>query len=314
MNENKKNNQLAKAIYSAVAYFDIFDYPLTLEEIWQNLYFETPAAKKFLASEVLAELKNNEKLKKQIETKNDFYFFSGREKIIETRLWRYGLAEKKYKIALRIAKIFKFIPFIEMIAICNSLAFANSRENSDIDFFIVCQKKRIWLARFFTVAIIKFLNLRPKPNNTKDKICLSFFISEEFLNLEKIAYPDDVHFQFWLNQIHPLYTRAEIYQKFSQANQWSRSKLPNLSAPLPNLRRKIKSVRFNFLNFFNWSVFDCLETLAKFFEMKILPAYLKNIANLNGRVIVSDQILKFHPRDRRLEYKELFLKKVALFE
>ena len=40
--------------------------------------------------------------------------------------------------------------------------------------------------------------------------------------------------------------------------------------------------------------------------MKILPAYLKNIANLNGRVIVNDQILKFHPHDRRLEYKTSF--------
>lgn len=309
-----KNSQLAKAIYSAVAYFDIFDYPLTLEEIWQNLYFETPPEKKFLASEVLTELENNEKLKKLIEGKNGFYFFSGREKIIETRFWRYGSAEKKYRLALKIAKIFKFIPFVEMIAICNSLAFANSRDNSDIDFFIIGKKNRLWLTRLLSVAIIKFLNLRPKPNNTKNKICLSFFISEEILNLEKITYPDDIHFQFWLNQIYPLYTRAEIYQKFSQANEWSKSKLPNLSTPWPNLRRKIKSVRFNFLNFLNWSIFNFLENSAKFFEMKILPAYLKNIANLNGRVIVSDQVLKFHPCDRRLEYKELFLKKVALFE
>ena len=34
MKENQKNNQLAKAIYSAVAYFDIFDYPL---DTWGNL-------------------------------------------------------------------------------------------------------------------------------------------------------------------------------------------------------------------------------------------------------------------------------------
>ena len=142
-----------------------------------------------------------------------------------------------------------------MIAICNSLAFANSRDNSDIDFFIIGKKHRLWLTRLFAVAIIKFLNLRPKPNNTKNKICLSFFISEDFLNLEKIAYPDDVHFQFWLNQIYPFYSRAEIYQKFSQANEWSKNKLPNLSAILPNLRRKIKSVRFNFLNFLKQECF-----------------------------------------------------------
>ena len=51
------------------------------------------------------------------------------------------------------------------------------------------------------------------------------------------------------------YTRAEIYQKFSQANGWSKNKLPNLSATLPNLKRKIKSTQFNFLNFLNREYF-----------------------------------------------------------
>ena len=81
------------------------------------------------------------------------------------------------------AKIFNFLPFVEMIAICNSLAFANSHDNSDIDFFIIGKKNRLWLDQLLSVAIIKFLNLRPKPNNTKNKICLHFFLSARIFSI-----------------------------------------------------------------------------------------------------------------------------------
>ena len=140
--DQKNNQQLEKAIVSAVAYFDIFDFPLTFFEIWQNLYFEKEGCQKFSLTDVSGKL--NELIKQNVvEKKDGFYFFSGRAEIIKTRLDRYKLAEKKYHLALKIAKIFSFIPFVKLTAICNSLAYANSRRGSDIDFFIVTREKRI---------------------------------------------------------------------------------------------------------------------------------------------------------------------------
>lgn len=313
MIKNENNTYIEKAILSAVAYFDIFDYPLTLLEIWQNLYFGKSSGKKNIKlSEIINELENNPKLLNLIETKNGFYFFKGKSKIVETRFNRYNLAEKKYKKALKIGKIFRLIPFIEMMAICNSLSYSNSRDESDIDFFIITEKNRLWLTRLLSVSITKFLNLRPRATKTKNKICLSFFISEEFLNLEKIAYPYDIHFEYWLNQIYPIYGFNDVYKKFIKDNYWTKKELPNLSGILPNFRRKInKSI--NFLSFLNLPMFDFLEYSAKIFQEKILPDYLKNIANLDGRVIINDKVLKFHSNDRRLEYQNYFTQKMASF-
>ena len=37
-------------------------------------------------------------------------------------------------------KIWRFIPFIKMVGICNSMGQFNLKEYSDIDFFIITQK------------------------------------------------------------------------------------------------------------------------------------------------------------------------------
>ena len=136
-------------------------------------------------------------------------------------------------------------------------------------------------------------------------------ISEKNLNLKKISLGDDIYLKYWINQIYPIYNPAYIYQKFCQENSWIAGYFNSSQAILPPLRRKIEKSKINLLAFLNLPLFNFLERLAKIFQLAVLPKDLKNLTNRDGRVIINDQMLKFHPNDRREEYRKMFEKKLA---
>lgn len=325
MLDTQNRSSLEKAIISTLCYFDIFNFPLTLLEVWKWLYFGSGlgargtelGAQNLELLDVQKILENSSFLKEKIEQKRGFYFLKGKEKNIDLRLAHYNLAEKKFKKALRIAKLFRFHPFVKMMGICNSLAFSNALEESDIDFFIVTKPKRIWTARFFTSLITKLLRLRPTLESTKDKICLTFFVTENVLNLEKLKFTEeDPYLTFWVSQVEPIYDPQGIYQKFWEANKWIKKYLPNA---LPNQlvkRRKVydsalvrlirKAKELVLVN----GIGNLLEKILKRIQLKVLPDRLKSMANQDSRVVIRDDILKFHDNDRRREIEDLFLRKI----
>jgi hypothetical protein len=274
--------EIKEAIVKTVAYFDMFDFPLTGFEIWRNL----PVKCKL--SEVIGELENISQGISQniafqedkipltpfakggkckmgnIESKNGFYFLAGREAIVETRLARYASADRKFKRVLRIMSVYKFIPWIKMAAVSNLMGAHNLREASDIDLFIITEPKRIWLTRFFCVFLAKLLGLRPEPDDNRDKICLSFFVSDEALDLRPLMLDNpilegkrtqsplvplyqggkynppspfawgsnrvDIYFVYWLAGLTPIYENDRVYEKLIQLNGWLKEYLPNWPA------------------------------------------------------------------------------------
>ncbi len=301
---------------STLAYFDIFNYPLTEGEIWKWLY--CPANQRAVDGvgrdifEVKKNLEENEKLKSLISTDRGFYFFKNREGLAETREERYLLAFKKMKRAKRIANFLKFIPGVKMIALCNTLAFANAREESDIDFFIVAAPNKIWTARFWAAGFLQIFGLRPSKKNNKDKICLSFFVDTDSLNLESLSLGSpDIYLIYWVAQLVPLFDCSGIYHKFWQENSWIKNFLPNVfprdavdmmgeEIPSPGLPQKHASSG-NLLG----------ENFLRWLQVKMLPRSLKEMANRDSRVIITDKILKFHANDRREEYKKMWEEKIS---
>ena len=79
------------SIISTIAYFDIFDYPLTAWEIWKYLYG--------VRAQYIDIVNKLDDLASEggIETRNGFYFLPKRNAIVNVRLERYLIAEKKYK-------------------------------------------------------------------------------------------------------------------------------------------------------------------------------------------------------------------------
>jgi len=305
-------NNLEKSILTTLSFFDIFDYPLTLVEIWQWLYVY-PELKNLRTEEqikivnVQNTLDKSDYLKQKLEVKNGFYFLHGRHGLVEKRMERYNIAERKYQKALKIIKILRLIPYVKMMAVCNTLAYSNARDESDIDLFIICEKGHLWKTRFLISGFLKLFNLRPTESQTKDKICASFFLSEDSLDVSNLAIDDDVYLKYWITQIYPVYDDG-IYNKFLMANNWVKNAIQNNFFNQPTLRRQVSQSRLKsiFRIFFN----ILSEEYCRNYQWKILPDNLRQIVNKDTRVVMNDHVLKFHDNDKRDSFRDIFRQKL----
>ncbi len=310
LSKETNKEHLKKAIREVIVFFDLFNYPLTIFEIWKYLRIKCDLDDVIAMEEDLS----NDPI---IESRKGFYFLQGSNINIDIRNKRYNYTHRKFKRAMRIARIFRFIPWIKMIAVVNIIGPHNLGDNSDIDFFVITQKKRIWLTRFLCVLITKILRLRPKPYNVRDKICLSFFISENLFNLKEFMLREnvldsngfDIYFVYWLAGLTPIYERGRVYKKFIQANGWIRSYLPNWQ-PVKIISYRSKKDKTQ--NIGNNKFFDLLEKILKKYQLKIMPEKIKKIANKDTSVVLGDDVIKTHVNDRRKKYYHQFYSKLML--
>ena len=310
-------------IVNTVVYFDLFDYPLTANEIFHYLYTGGMVGSSYFLLEIEDNLNHNPKLKKIITGCGGFYFLKNRQEIIQTRLQRYGLAEDKYKIVLRALKLIKFLPFIKFIGICNSLAYRNAKKESDLDLFIITTKGRLWLTRLILIFIITILGRRPPKHKVKDKLCLSFYTTEDNLDLQPIKIvTDDVYLVYWLATLMPVYERDNFYDKFLSANLWLKKYLPNWQPKSLGYRYRVADSNFSSFSFklkekfWGQALGDKAEKLAYNWQYAKMAQNKKDIAvSKHNWVIINDKMLKLHENDRRQEYLDKFeLKRKEVIE
>lgn len=294
---------LEQKILKTVCYFDLFNFPLTSWELYKNLY----TAENEKIEDIFRASQNLLKIK-ALEFNQGFYFLPHRQETIISRKKHYLLAQVKMKIALRYARLLKNLPFVQAIFICNSLAYQNSKQNGDIDFAIIVKQNRIWTCRFFCAGLMALLHRRPTQQTQKNRICLSFFISESNLNLQKIAYPEDIHFTYWLKQFLPIYDRRDYIQQLAKANPWVDKILPNYTSTITNERWMIKNnfrVCYLLEKLFQTRLGGFFENYLKKFQLKIMPARLQELSQTeNTDVVINSSILKFHDKDNRQEIKK----------
>jgi hypothetical protein len=136
------NDTLERAILETLAYSDVFDYPLRLDELYRYLPMRVEIEQ---LTQTLNSL--NELLGKQ----DDFYFLAGREKIVEIRKQREVYSQKLLHKALIYGRILGALPFIRMVALTGSLAVMNSTKDADFDYMLVAAPDRVWMARAFAL-------------------------------------------------------------------------------------------------------------------------------------------------------------------
>jgi hypothetical protein len=300
-----ESSELDKRILKTLIYFDLFNFPLTSWEIWKWLLNDT-GQKVFQVEllEVIQALEQGEYLKNKLTFRKGFYYLRGRDRIVEERLDKYIYAWQKFRIVRRVAGLLKMIPFIKLIAVCNDLAYFNAPEESDLDFFIITAKNRIWTTRFAAVLLTKLFGLRPSPKSKKNKICLSVYVSEDKLNLEDLKISaDDLHFAYWLENLIPVYDSGGYYQKLREANIWIGNYLPQRIAYDSNFRQRVNEGGFcRFIKKLSrYLVLNADEKIYRWYQKRKFSEKIKELLNLDTRVVVNDNILKFHTNDNRLE-------------
>jgi hypothetical protein len=215
-------SSLSQAIIKTVAYFDIFDYPLSTFEIWQYV----PVAASL--HEIIETIETNTL---PLETKDGFVFLPGRGELISIRRQRYLEADRKIVTAKRRLRLIRWLPGIQLICLANIIGSHNLRARSDTDLFIITKTNRLWFVKVSATIILKIFGLRPTAKKNKDQLCLSFLVDDSALDVSLCQVEDDFYFTYWLSGLLPLYGSSEIFNALIAANSWLKNKLPNWQIP-----------------------------------------------------------------------------------
>lgn len=289
MTNSLHEDKLAEEILKTFAFFDTFNYPLTSFEVWRlcrvkvdYLDIVDVLAKEFLSS--------------RIDQVNGFHFFKGRENIINERREFSILAEEKMRRARFALKLWRLVPGLKGVALCNNFYY---HSGSDVDLLIITDKESLWLTRVLITLITHVAGLRMDRKKIANQICLSFFISEEGLDLSPLMIPDgDPYFVYWFSFLDPLYDDG-VFKKLWEENEAIRQEIPNATffdfSPFRSLSNKKRFLVSSFLN-----------NIARYFQRKRIDSKSVNTKNEANGVVISDTVLKFHENDRRREYRQRY--------
>jgi hypothetical protein len=156
---------LEGAILSTLAYSDIFDHPLTLDEL--HKFLTVPAER----NEIEACASQME----EVSCKDGYYFLADRPEVIEIRKQREDDSRKAFRRAMFYGRIMGRLPFVRMVALTGSLAMLNLSKNNDMDYMLVAKPGRVWTARAFALLLGRLVRL------FGDVICPNVIVSEKAL-------------------------------------------------------------------------------------------------------------------------------------
>ncbi len=290
---NADNPNLRRSVLAALAYFDVFDFPLTLVEIARFLPRSSPAEKELPA---LTDIRKTLR-RCPVGEREGYFFLAGRDAIVDRRREKYLLAAGKYRKARLLAACLRLLPSVRLVAVCNSLAIYNAERDSDIDFFVVTRPGAVWFTRLVTTGAVSLFGLRPDARTQRDRYCLSFFVTENALDLSSLALPSgDTYLRYWLATLQPLYDAGGVMDRLMAANAWLARDLPAYApatrSAAPPDRRPARSNPF--------------EGMARRLQWRLFPRSISAAANRDSRVVVYDDVLKFHVKDRRAEIEAAY--------
>jgi len=303
MENTVPQTKIKEAIIKTIAFFDLFDYPLTADELWGYLWL--PGGGSVTEADITAAIAG---LTGVVEERDGFYYLSGRQELISQRQASSVWAEEKFKIAHGATRWLKYLVGVKMVAAVNSVVLGSVKEDSDIDLFIIVSRGRMWLTRLAVTLLIQLLGVRRHGEYISNRLCLSFYVTDDRLNLAEVRHQTDPYFYYWLATLVPLYDDG-CYEKFMKENRWVLDYLPNFLTGIINPRHQVNDSRssrvikmLDGLWFYSF-IGTAAEQLARSLQRKKMAGNLSSLANEpDSRVIISDTILKFHESDRREEF------------
>lgn len=281
---------LSDYLYATVAYADIFDYPLTGDDLYFRCIKKIPG--RTLRTKPVPGVSKTQYL----------MHLKGRQAIIETYRTRHEQSKKKWILARSVARKLQIIPTIYLTGVTGGLAVNNAARQDDIDLFFITAKKTVWITRLLVTLLVGISSKRRKPGDihVNDSICLNMFISDDAMRVP--AHEQDLFSAHEVLQMEPVWSRRDTYRRFLQANIWVKEFLPiawNIKQVGRNQHPKIS----------HWwtrvarSMLRLLDAPAKFIQLW----YMRKRRTTE---IISDSVLRFHPRDARVWIRKAFEKRL----
>lgn len=201
------------AVLRTVLYADVFNFPLTAEEIHHFLISPQSVTREQVAHALV----HSALLTDVLHTENNLTVRADRPELIARRGLRENASETLWPLAVSYARWLACLPFIRMVAVTGALAVHNAASpTDDLDYLIVTTPDRVWTARAFAVLLVRLARFRHA------QVCPNYVLAETALVQQR----QDLFIAHEITQMVPLYG-LDLYIQFRQQNNWVETHLPN---------------------------------------------------------------------------------------
>jgi hypothetical protein len=214
--KNKEDISLSKmqfAVYSCIAYFDVFNYPLKPQQVFEFLNFKTDQSQ---VNKILNELIE---LKLLSESDGFYYLEKGNSDFVSKRIASEKRFLEKQKTIKRYANFISRFPFVESVCISGSCSKGLLDKDGDVDYFIITAPQKLWLCRSILIAFKKIFLF-----NSRKYFCINYLVDSNNLQI-----PDEnVFVATEIKTLVPVSNKKQ-FENFLNANNWTNSFLVNRS-------------------------------------------------------------------------------------
>ncbi|MEX1248380.1 MAG: hypothetical protein WEA61_07845 [Anaerolineales bacterium] len=204
---------LPSAILYTLAYSDIFDYPLTVDELHRYLI-----GMKASHAEVRSVIETGQLLAGKIISDNAYFALAGRGGIFEMRRRRAEIVASLWPLSIRYGRAISRLPFVRMVTATGALAANNVAAGADLDYLVVTKPGYVWVTR----AMILALDHYAKRRGLAARICPNYLVSEDSLALAE----QDLFSAQEMARMVPI-AGLSVYRALRAKNSWTDSFLPN---------------------------------------------------------------------------------------
>jgi hypothetical protein len=239
-------------VLKTIAYFDVFRYPLTGEQIYRFLprnstthEYLSHVVQRLVAAGVLDEFEN-------------YFFLRSEDRTIVTRRREDELrAKKMMTYARRVSWLLKQFPFTRAVFITGSLSKDVAAADSDIDFMIVTAQERLWICKTMLTGFRKIFLL-----GSHKYFCTNFYVAEHQYGLAE----RNMYAAIELRTTRVMWN-IPAFEEYQQANSWAYEFLPNCT-PIVDRAAVLTPAR---------SVLQrCVEGVLTFFPLAAINRFLMN--------------------------------------
>lgn len=271
---------LSSSLWKTLNYFDVFAHPLMLHEIISFIDHPGPDRE-----EVRVRL--NSMIRDGFLNEYEGYYYLGDDRSkIGRRIEANVRACRKMKTARFFSRIISWFPYTRAVMISGSLSKGVMHSDSDIDFFVITRRGRLWLNRTM-LAIFKKIFLL----NSHKNFCINYFIDEEHLGIpdRNIFTATEVAF------LMPM-SNYPLHREFLNANNWFTNHYPNINTPLhrPDKQPWIRRFsEFLFNNAFgDWLEKQCMLLNNNYWKRKY---QIPDTTDPNADIYSTPYTSKYHP-------------------
>jgi len=286
-----KNNVLR-----ALLYYDIFNHPLSADELF-TFFPENSVSKKEFCS-LLEKVASEESC--PFASSNGYYYIKPNVQNIELRKQKEDVSRKMWRMAGLVTHVIKRFPYVRCVLVSGSLSKNSSNKASDIDFMIITEQNRLWIARTMLMIFKKIFLL-----NSYKYFCLNYYITNSHLEIEE----KNIFTATEVATVKATYN-THMMRKFVNANMWIKEYFPNykkfdpmLHTPGCNAHERGSNMQKFIEYFFNGSFGDKLNK--KFLKMTIRHWYNRyahiDRKDRNQMFKSTENISKAHPHNMQMQ-------------